>query len=185
MPDDSNKKGEAMKNKRKIKIIPILLLLLILTAGCVKKPDSSQVVAEINGYQVTADDIRQEAMISVSGATKEQLLQDIITKELLLEEAQKMNLDKRKDFMKEIENYWKQALIKRVVSIKGNQFLAASSGDRITRTENAQAMLEAWIEGLKNKACIKKYNDVLNNIELKKKPAEQEILPCKQAGRLK
>ncbi|MFA5275449.1 MAG: hypothetical protein WC417_00955 [Candidatus Omnitrophota bacterium] len=144
------------------------ILIVVTAAGCVKKPDASQIVAEVNNYQVTIDDFRQEAAMSMSAASKEQILQNIINKELLLEEAQKMNLDKNKNFMKEIENYWKQALIERLITIKGNDFLAASKGDSKAKMENAQALLESWITGLKNNASIKKHDDVFNGIKLKK-----------------
>ncbi len=141
-------------------------LITLLATGCVKKPDKDRIVAEINGYQVTIDDFKEEAKISLSGSPKEQILQDIITKELLLEEAQKNGLDKNRRFMKEIENYWKQALIKRLIYIKGEEFLAQSSDikDEEERMKNAQALLDRWINDLKNKARIKKYDQVLNGM---------------------
>jgi len=142
------------------------ILMAAVAAGCAKNPDTSQIIAEVNNYKVTINDFRQEAAMSMSAESKEQILQDIITKELLLEKAQKMNLDKSKDFMIEIENYWKQALIKRLISIKGNEFLVASKGNNNkTKMENAQAMLESWINGLKNKASIVKHDDMLNKLK--------------------
>jgi len=151
----------------------IFVMLIALTGalitGCEKKPDKSQIVAEVNNYQVTIDDFKQEARMDLSGASKEQVLQDIVTKELLLQEAQKMNLDKDKHFMKEIENYWKQALIKRLINIKGDEFLAASkTSDGKAKMEKAQILLDRWINNLKNNASIIKYDEVLNGIKLKK-----------------
>ena len=175
----------------------VMLLAVILSAGCVKKYDKNQVVAKVNDYKVTIDDFRHEAGMSIPGASKELILQDIVIKELLLQEAQKMKLDKNKFFMKEIEDYWKQALIKRLITIKGEEFFALSrvspeetlteykrmseeaSGkikpfDQIAgqiqerlKVKNAQAALDSWVSSLRKNADIQKFEAVLNSIEIK------------------
>lgn len=152
-------------------------LVAALITGCVKEPDKNQIVAQINNYAVTIEDFKHEAGMSISGVSKELILQDIVTKELLLQEAQKMGLDKNKAFMKEIEDYWKQSLIKRLINIKGAEFLAAV---RLTDEEakagqdqdwlkmkKAQTLLELWINNLAKDAKIEKYDTVLNTIKLK------------------
>ena len=185
---------------RKIKILSFMALLILvsfLSYGCSKKTDNVQIVARVNNYLVTIDDFKHEAGMSIYGASKELILQDIINKELLLQEAQKINLDKNKYFMKEIEDYWKQTLIKRLISLKGDEFLALSkvSAEEIKaeynrmyqeetgkikpyeqisgkiqeqlRTKKAQIMLNNWINGLRKNADIKEFGEVLNNIKLK------------------
>ncbi|MFA6281071.1 MAG: hypothetical protein WCY05_01050 [Candidatus Omnitrophota bacterium] len=188
-----------MKNIFKTHIFAAMIAIAVMvSAGCAKKPDKSQVVAQVNNYQVTIDDFKEGARMTMPCASKEKILQDIIAKELLLEEAQKMNLDKDKKFMKEIENYWKQALTKRIIERKGNEFLAAAkvsdeeikteykrmeqeAGAKLEpyeqvsgqlrdrlRVEKAQGILDSWINDLEKNANIKKYKDILNGIELKK-----------------
>ncbi len=152
-----------------LKKISLVILVGLITAwfiGCTKKPDKNKIVAEINNYQLTVDDFKQEAKMNISGASNEQILQDIITKELLLQEAQKNSLDKNRRFMKEIENYWKQTLIKRLIYIKGEEFLASVEGieNKELRMKKAQELLDQWVNELKNKAEIKKYDQVLNSI---------------------
>lgn len=181
-----------------------IALAAFLITGCAKKPDKSQIIAQVNNYQVTINDFCQEAAMSIPTASKEQVLQDIIAKELLLQQAQKMDLDKDKSFMKEIENYWKQALIKRVITKKGDEFLAASeaSDDEVKteynrmkqesdgrvkpyeqisgqirdrlKMEKAQAALSAWINSLEKNANIKKYYEIFNDITLKKTINQEE-----------
>lgn len=150
---------------KKFGFVMVIGLIAVLI-GCAKKPDKNQIVAEINNYQLTVDDFKYEAGLSLSGVSKEQLLDDIITKELLLQEAQKNDLDKNKRFMKEIENYWKQALIKRLIYIKGEEFLASLRGieNKELRMKKAQIMLDEWVNQLKTKAKIKKYDQVLKGI---------------------
>jgi len=172
-------------------------LMMVLVTGCAKEYDKNQVVARVNDYTVTVDDFKHEAGISIAGASKELILQDIIIKELLLQEAQKMKLDKNKLFMKEIEDYWKQALIKRLINIKGEEFFAISKvsteeikaeynrmseenagkikpyeqiAGRIQdklRVQRARGFLEDWINSLRKDGDIKKYESVLNGLELK------------------
>lgn len=186
------------KINKGLKILAIITLVIIFSMGCAKKPEKGQVVAEINNYLVTTDDLRDEAKLSIYSASKEQVLQNIIYKELLLQEAQRMNLDKDKNFMKEIENYWKQALIKRLINMKGSEFLAFTqvspneikaeydlmnednegkiksydqmSGQirEVLRMRKAQILLNNWINDLKKNAKIKRHNEVFDTIKLKK-----------------
>jgi len=174
--------------------VMMMALIAGLAMGCAKKPDKSQVVAEINNYQVTIDDFKQEMAMSMPDANRGQIFQDIVTKELLLQEAQKMNMDKDKGFMKEIENYWKQTLIKRLIDKKGREFLAVSNvsddeakaeynrmrqeegasignyekiKDEVKKRvlqEKAQIELDKWITGLKNNARIIKHEDVFKGV---------------------
>jgi hypothetical protein len=182
---------------KKFSFMIVAGLMVALIIGCARKPDTSQVVAEINNFQLTVDDFKYEAGLSLSGASKEQVLQDAIMKELLLQEAQKNNLDKNKRFMKEIENYWKQSLIKRLILMKGEEFLATvkvgadevkaqydlmvkDGESRIKpydqmaaqiryelRVKKAQILLEQWANQLKASAKIKKYDQVFNSIKIK------------------
>lgn len=153
----------------------LLLLLIAVSAGCAKPADKDQIVARINNYRLTVDDFMKEAKLNLpsmllkdtSGAVKEQLYKDIVTNELILQQAEKMNLDKDRAFMKEIENYWKQALIKRLINIKGAEFMAMVKGDdREQKKVKAQALLNLWVENLKKTAKIHRYDDVLNKINL-------------------
>jgi Na+-transporting NADH:ubiquinone oxidoreductase subunit NqrC len=174
--------------------VMMLALIAGLAIGCAKKPDKSQIVADINNYQVTVDDFNREMSMSIPDTGREQVLQDIIIKELILQEAQKMEMDKDKGFMKEIENYWKQTLIKRLIDKKGREFMAASDvsdeeakaeykfmrqeegpgigsyekiKDEVRRTvmrKKAQVELDKWITGLRNSARIVTHESVLKGV---------------------
>ncbi len=185
------------KNLKQFSYFLAVGLAAALITGCAKQPDKDQIVVQVNNYAVTVDDLKYEAKMVVPGAGKELILQDIITKELLLQEAQKMELDKNKLFMKEIENYWKQSLIKRLINIKGEEFLAKAkvsaaqvkaeysrlseeSAGKIEpyaqiagqiqerlRIKQAQVLLDNWINGLKKSANIKRNEVVFNDLKLR------------------
>ncbi|MDD5130150.1 MAG: hypothetical protein PHS66_03745 [Candidatus Omnitrophica bacterium] len=182
----------------KFSFVIVAGLMAVLITGCAKKPDKDKMVAEINNFQLMVDDFMHEAEFSLSGATKEQIFQDVVVKELLLQEAQKNSLDKNRRFMKEIEDYWKQALIKRLIFIKGEEFLATvkvgkdevkaqydfmakESEGRIKPYEQmaqriegdlkirkARALLDQWVAKIRNNAKIKKYDRVFDSIVIEK-----------------
>jgi len=107
-------------------VILSLFAFMMLSAGCAKKveePKDKRVLAKINDYELTVDDFKDEARRTMSTRaiardpvkTKRLILEDIIIKKVLLQEAQKEHFDKDKEFMKEIERYWEQALLKLLV----------------------------------------------------------------------
>ena len=112
------------------KKIPIIfsIFLLIFVCGCGKKgtKNDDRILVKVNNYELRVSDfkgavdpalLRRYASYS-SSQEKEQLLETLISKEVLLQEAQKLNLDKEKSFMKEIEGYWEQALLKSLINKK-------------------------------------------------------------------
>jgi len=112
-----------LRTKKTYVILSIFLLALFVFAyGCGQKraeraKRDDRVIARINNYKLMASDIKEAASIALV-KQKEQLLDMLISKEVLLQEAQRLNLDKEKSFMKEIEGYWEQALLKSLVSKK-------------------------------------------------------------------
>ncbi|OGW93129.1 MAG: hypothetical protein A3G36_03440 [Omnitrophica bacterium RIFCSPLOWO2_12_FULL_45_13] len=118
-------------NKKKIGILLMSSLIIIgllahkywsrnTTAG------SDRIIANVEGCEITVDDFKEAARASLSNKyasadnlkTKFDILDDLITKKLLILEAQNKNFDKDAAFLKEIQHYWEQALIKRVLNEK-------------------------------------------------------------------
>lgn len=106
----------------------LVIFLLISVWGCEHKGARSddRVLARVNSYELKVSDFKEAAdplllkqYESYSSAKdKEQILETLISKEVLLQEAQRLNLDKEKSFMKEIEGYWEQALLKSLINRK-------------------------------------------------------------------
>jgi parvulin-like peptidyl-prolyl isomerase len=88
--------------------------------------DSSTIMAKVRGRAITVaeyNDAMRLAALSkyVSPDTLKarfEVLDGLIMKELLVQEAQKQSFDKDEAFKKEIKNYWEQALIKRLLKQK-------------------------------------------------------------------
>lgn len=137
--------------KNTIITISFLAAGAVLFYGCgkTKEKGESPVVAVINSYKLTVDDFRDEAKLTMHTKAlsddplkaKEEFLEEIITKKILIQEAQKENFDKDKTFMKEIERYWEQALLKLLVKKKMKEF----SGEAIVRNDEIQAEYERLV----------------------------------------
>ena len=189
-------------------IIFLFTMSMLFNFGCGSnvnnKADGAKIVAIINDYHLTANDFREEANItypsmylSQSGEEeKEELLDDIITKKILLQEAQKQNFDKDRAFMKEIERYWEQALLKLLIQKKTqelakninitekevrdeyNTFLEESGEDFGSYEEKApvikryilqkkiQKELNDWVGDLKDRSNIEVNKELLTEIKL-------------------
>lgn len=118
----------------KLRIYLVILAMLFIT-GCAEKKKEEKIVANINNYKLTVEDFRYESneisnvsrVLGDMPVTKRDMLDALITKELLLQEAVKQNLDKEKDFMKSIELYWEQALLKNLLARKSQEIAKATA----------------------------------------------------------
>ncbi|MCX5704365.1 MAG: peptidyl-prolyl cis-trans isomerase [Candidatus Omnitrophica bacterium] len=108
----------------------IVITLMLFAAGCEKGlGKEKQILAKINNYEMTVSDFQDEARLTRSNKSlspdeakaKAQLLEALINKKILIQEALKLNFDKDKTFMKEIERYWEQALLKLLFKIKSDE----------------------------------------------------------------
>jgi hypothetical protein len=193
-----------MMNTRQ-NIIIAVGILLIFASGCAKKEAGKvPVLAKINNYELTVRDFQDEARL-IRGSkgistnpmkAKEDFLKELIVKQILIQEAQKMNFDKDKAFMKEIERYWEQALLKLLLkkkseelvgvidvspkevqdeykkmkdedpSIAGLEKIAPQIREELLDRKRTQA-LGAWIDGLRKNARVNVNEKILENIRLK------------------
>jgi hypothetical protein len=113
-----------VRYKAKNVLVPLSVLLVLLSAaGCGKsesRPKENKVLAKIQNYELTTEDFRAETRLTAPNKelsrdlqkAKEELLDEMIMKKIILQEAVRHNFDKDKAFMKEIERYWEQALFK-------------------------------------------------------------------------
>ena len=153
-----------MSNKNIIKVMVALVCLSgLFYCGCKNIEPQGEILATINGYVLTVDQFKQEIAHSPyatsSVVNKKDLVDLIIYRELLIQEAQRQGLDRNDDFMRSIERYWKQTLVKEVLKSE-NQRLGKSTND-----QTARDALEGWIEDLRKDADICVKEEVLKTIE--------------------
>jgi hypothetical protein len=95
-----------------------------------KDVEGEQVVAKVNDYEIFVSDFAYIAdrifadsnfYLLDASETKKEALEHLITRKVMVQEAQKQNFDKQKTFMKEIERYWEQALLKFLIKKKSEE----------------------------------------------------------------
>lgn len=173
---------------------------ILFLAGCSSGNNNAEnkIVAQINKYKMTTDDLRYElknapydeiASLKTEDGRK-RYLDGLIEKEVLLQEAQRQGIDREIGFMKSIENYWEQALLRILLERKSKEVsnlihvydneieeYYKSSGedlpfskvkneirDIIKQKKQTEAM-NSWIEELKKKSYIKVDENVLKEAE--------------------
>ncbi len=115
---------------KKVKYIGVLFLvgmILVSVSSCGTKEETERIVIQINNYPLTAgefNELVQEVGIADEGPeARKMFLDTLVTRKLLLQEAAKQGLDKEKPFLKSIENFWEQSLLKTVIDNKMNEMV--------------------------------------------------------------
>ena len=141
------------KNNIYFKYISAVLLLSLFSFSCAKKPPAEKIAVRISSYSLTAgefNDLFDDLNIKDTPAAREAFLNNLITRKLLVEEAQKQGLDREKGFLRSIENFWEQSLIKILIDEKTSQ-IAKDRGLSGLRTKE---YYNSWIKKIKDKTKI-------------------------------
>ncbi len=146
-------------------VVVIVIGTIAYSFGCGrKKTDSEKMVARVDNYYMTIEDFKDRIKHSSHGTDEiqdlEQLLDLAIGEQVLIQEAQRQELDRQRSFMKTIERYWAQTLIKELIE-KQSYKIRESVSDR----EKQQEALNDWINELHKKADIKINKKVLQELK--------------------
>jgi hypothetical protein len=152
-------------NKNFTWLMLFTLGIVFFCFGCTQKTHDGKVVAKVNNYSMTVQDLEDEIEHSPYSAEKENSPENIldlaIRKQVLIQEAQRQGLDRKKSFMKTIERYWEQTLIKELIQ---KEALIISQG--VSKDKQSEA-LNSWMEGLYKKANIEINKEALEEIKAK------------------
>ena len=167
-----------------------LLIFCFILAGCSRGTEGGDrhVVGRVNNYKMTIEDLKYELKNIPYDETKlleteegrKEYFDRLLEKELLLQEAQRQGLDREKDFMRSIENYWEQALLKLLLERKSKEIsglvhvydneieeyyrnsggglpLSRVKADitRIIRQQKETEAMNTWIKELRKKSYIR------------------------------
>jgi len=104
-----------------------LLLAIIFAAGCSQQ---KKVPLKINNYEITQDEFNSEfkesryANLDTLESRKE-FLDNLIDRKLILQNAQAQGLDKKPAFLKMIERFWEQSLLKLALDAKAKEIISS------------------------------------------------------------
>ncbi|MEA3560934.1 MAG: hypothetical protein U9R31_04095 [Candidatus Omnitrophota bacterium] len=140
------------------------LICAMIFSGCGEKTGKEKVAARVNDYVMTVGDLENEikyfpGVHSDKKKNLEKILDLVVRKQVLIQEAQRQGLDREETFMKTIERYWRQTLIKELLEKKTRQIVSQG----VSENERTKALAN-WVETLYKKANIKIYKDVLEEI---------------------
>ena len=160
---------------RIIKIFSILILIScsVYMSGCGNNTDE-KIVIKINDYQMSLDDFNQEySELDLERDTiqaKESFLDNVITRKILLQEAGRQGLDKKKSFLREIERFWEQSLLKIVIDEKMKEI----SGSLEVGDEEIQTFYSGW--GKENPTDVRTVEDLKDTIKWQLLREKQDLL---------
>ncbi len=173
----------------------LCLVLSVFLAGfsaCGRENgEKPEILARINDYNLSLDEFQKQLASEVemdkefklTREAKKAFLNDLIRKEILIQEARKLKLDTREEFRRAIERYWESTLIRDLIELKAKdiaektyvseeeiaaRYKAMEAAGRTLpplkdvrekirkrlMEEKRTKLLEAWISALKKKAHI-------------------------------
>ncbi len=171
----------------------LIIFLFTTLFGCSNgSHQDHKVIAKVNDYDLTlnefqyqlASELELEKDFKLTKTAKREFLEQLIRKELLIQEAKKLKLDTKEEFRRAIEKYWESTLIKNLLELKSREIskrcivseeeiqdrykrmkkenpnlpALEQIRDKILETlreEKKTRLLDQWISELRNKANVK------------------------------
>jgi hypothetical protein len=169
----------------------MVLLMALTLSGCSDDAPNQKIVSRINNYELTLDEFQNQLAqeleldeaFKLTNETRMRFLEELIRKELLIQEAKKQKLDQQKKFIKTIERYWESTLIRNLIDLKSEEIhnkvvvseeeiqsryetikkenpslpafdlLRNELGEKI-KEEKKSGLLQEWVNGLRERADI-------------------------------
>ena len=175
-----------------MQIILFAVILVLFSCSDNNSRVKEDIILTINDFNMSKSEFQTKVKADMeyndsfkkNDSVKQEMLDGLIRKELLIQEAKKMGLDKNSQFISAIERYWEATLIKLLMEQKNNEIQKTTtvSQEEIKQQYEAyklknrslpafeiiekeiaaevleskkSAILENWVESLRKKANIK------------------------------
>ena len=155
-----------------------LFLVLSIFACSSGEQKESEPLAKINNYTLSccefegklARELNFDADLKLTREVRRAFLEQLIQEELLIQEAKRLDLDRKDKFIRAIERHWKSTLIRDLLELKGKE---------ITETILVpQADIEACYKEMKKEgAAVPSLSEIQDLIvkELKEKEKRKRL----------
>ncbi len=105
-----------------------IFFLCLNLHGCSGDPDK-KILAKINNYNLSLDEFQYQLAaelelyedFKLTEEAKEEFLEGLVQKVILLQEAKKQKLDTQEKFIRAIERYWESTLIRDLIDLKSRE----------------------------------------------------------------
>ena len=116
-------------NQTAVYLGALMVILGLVCCAQERTEESSPLLCRINNYELSLAEFEQHLMaeqeldpeFKVTRQAKEAFLEELIRKELLIQEAKKLELDNREKFIRTIERYWEMTLIRDLIALKARE----------------------------------------------------------------
>ncbi len=141
----------------------ILLLLMVILLGINCAQSNEEPVISIGPIKITKNEFEKDfAKFNLSKPdtqeARQEFLDNLINRKLILKEAEARGLDKEESFLEDVQDFWEQALLKRAVDKKAKElFLTIKVGDD---------EIKDFYDANKDKFSGKTFEDVYPEIRL-------------------
>ncbi len=177
-----------------------LCFLLFALLCCCSQQDTgdAKTLARINDYNLPLDEFQHQLAqeleldsdFKLTQEAKKEFLEGLIKNQILIQEAKRLKLDTKEDFVRVIQRYWESTLVRNLLDLKGQEISKTVyvSEDEIQKRyeervksgellaplttvreevreqlleEKKTGMLEGWVSELRKKATIQISEDLL------------------------
>ncbi len=140
----------------------LIFAVSLFFLGCARSPQEN-IVVKINDYEITKAEFERAFKDSGFGRadtleSRKEFLNNLVNQKLILQEAQRKDLDKDPNFLKMIEKYWEQSLLKLAIDRKSKQISGAVSVSDVDVENTYKNML-------KDGTADKPYNQMYRQIK--------------------
>ena len=111
-----------------------LIAVVFSMSGCggVATPEGKEILAEVDDYEISIHEFEAEFRNSHYGTVdtaeaRRQFLDTLIDRKLILQDAQRQSVDKDASFLKMIERFWEQSLLKLMLEKKTREIARATA----------------------------------------------------------
>ncbi len=142
----------------------LLIIASFAVGGCFRQKPPEEVIARVNHYQIYLSEFVEAFEASPYSArtdkllARQEFLSSMVDRKLILQDAQKRNIDKEEDFLRSIERFWEQALL--TVAI-GNKTVELSKTIKVRE----QDVRKIYDEMVRDGITTRPYEDVYSQIK--------------------
>jgi len=157
-----------------MKSLAVILFLSLSILGCSSKAHNEEgtILTQVNDYKIGWQEFEGEFRASNYGRvdtveSRRDFLRAFIDRKLILQDAQARGLDKQSTFMKMIEKFWEQSLLKLALDEKSKEIAGSA-------TVSDKTIKDAYDKLSKEGKADKPYDQMYNQIKW-------EIIKLKEA----
>ncbi len=124
-------------------IVYILIIILIISISIGYRlfavaPPEKEPALSINNKVFSTEELDQLSRMRGKHQTRKEFINSIVTEELLIQEAQRLEIHKQEDFRQSVENFYKQSLIKILIDRKLDSLNIIVDNEEVNRYADLQ-----------------------------------------------